>query len=82
MAQLQHSHRRPEKKLDDINFKIRQVLNLLFMIIAIIGCLIYIDVIHLDNYEIKGAIVVVIAVMIKMAECMIRMLKKKPVEEE
>lgn len=76
-----HSHRHPEK-IHDINFKIRQVLNILFMIVAVVGCLIYIGVIQTDNGEMKGAIVVIIAVLIKMAECMIRLLKRNNDEED
>ena len=75
------SHRRPEK-IHDINFKIRQVLNILFMIVAVVGCLIYTGVIQTDNSEMKGAIVVIIAVLIKMAECMIRLLKRNNDEED
>ena len=75
------THRRPEK-IHDINFKIRQVLNILFMLVAVVGCLIYTGVINTDNGEMKGAIVVIIAVMIKMAECMIRLLKKNDDTDE
>ncbi|MBR4572483.1 MAG: hypothetical protein IKO28_03590 [Prevotella sp.] len=75
------THRKPEK-IHDINFKIRQVLNILFMLVAIVGCLVYVDVIPTDNGEMKGAIIVIIAVMIKMAECMIRLLKKNDDTED
>lgn len=75
-----HSHRRPEK-IHDINFKIRQVLNILFMVVAVVGCLMYCGVMGDDNNEMKGAIVVIIAVLIKMAECMIRLLKRNDEEE-
>jgi hypothetical protein len=51
------------------------------MIVAVVGCLIYIGVIQTDNGEMKGAIVVIIAVLIKMAECMIRLLKRNNDEE-
>lgn len=76
-----HSHRRPEK-IHDINFKIRQVLNVLFMVVAIVGCLMYTGVLGGNDNEMKGAIVVIIAVLIKMAECMIRLLKKNTDNEE
>ena len=75
------SHRRQEK-IHDINFKIRQVLNVLFMVIAIVGCLMYMGYIGGEENEMRGAIVVIIAVLIKMAECMIRLLKKNNNEEE
>lgn len=79
---MQHrSHRRPEK-IHDINFKVRQVLNILFMVTAIVGCLMYTGVIGGEENEMKGAIVVIIAVLIKMAECMIRLLKKNNNEED
>lgn len=76
-----HSHRRPEK-IHDINFKVRQVLNVLFMVVAIVGCLMYTGVLGGNDNEMKGAIVVIIAVLIKMAECMIRLLKKNTDNEE
>ena len=76
-----HSHRRPEK-IHDINFKIRQVLNVLFMVVAIVGCLMYTGVLGGNDNEMKGAIVVIIAVLIKMAECMLRLLKKNTDNEE
>ncbi|MBR1840146.1 MAG: hypothetical protein IJ782_06150 [Prevotella sp.] len=75
------SHRRPEK-IHDFNFKIRQVLNLLFMVIAIVGCLMYTGIIGGEDNEMKGAIVVIIAVLIKMGECMIRLLKKNTDNDE
>lgn len=74
------THRRPEK-IHDINFIIRQILNVLFMVVAVVGCLMYTGYIGGPDSEMKGAIVVIIAVMIKMAECMIRLLKRNTDED-
>jgi hypothetical protein len=52
------------------------------MVIAIVGCLMYMGYIGGKENEMRGAIVVIIAVLIKMAECMIRLLKKNNNEEE
>jgi hypothetical protein len=52
------------------------------MVIAIVGCLMYMGYIGGEENEMRGAIVVIIAVLIKMAECMIRLLKKNNNEEE
>lgn len=51
-------------------FVLRQILNVLFMIIAVIGCIFYIKVDAL-----MGAIVIVIAMAFKMAECVLRYMK-------
>lgn len=78
---MHRTHRKPEK-IHDINFIVRQVLNIVFMIVAVIGCLMYVGVIGDADSEMKGAIVVIIAVLIKMAECMIRLLKRNNSENE
>lgn len=51
-------------------FVLRQILNILFMIIAIVGVVIYIT-----QNEMQGIIVVVIAMAFKMAECVLRYVK-------
>ncbi len=67
-------HTKPEKKRD-IVFYIRQVLNILFMLTAIVGALMYSGVFGEGVETRQGIIVIIIAVSIKMAECMLRFKK-------
>lgn len=67
-------HTKPEKKRD-IVFYIRQVLNILFMLTAIVGALMYSGVFGEGVQTRQGIIVIIIAVSIKMAECMLRFKK-------
>lgn len=66
---MEKVHRKPEDERGKF-FIIRQILNILFMIIAIVGVYFYIQV-----NELQGIIVVVIAMAFKMAECVFRYLK-------
>lgn len=61
-------HRKPEER--DRFFLVRQVLNILFMIGAVIGCFIYLKV-----NDTMGAILIIIAMAFKMAECVLRFKK-------
>lgn len=61
-------HRKTEES--DMFFLIRQVLNILFMIGAVIGCFIYLKV-----NDTMGTIVIVIAMAFKMAEYVLRFKK-------
>lgn len=67
-------HRKPEKVRDTV-FYIRQVLNILFMLTAIVGALMYSGVFGKGIETRQGIIVIIIAVSIKMAECMLRFKK-------
>lgn len=51
-------------------FVVRQILNLLFMVIALVGVGLY-----LWWNEMSGIIIVIIAMAFKMAECVLRYLK-------
>lgn len=71
-----HSHNNPNKK--GYIFKIRQILNLLFIVIGIIGAGMNAYgkwVSHDDKLTLMGIIVVVIAMAMKMAECVLRYIK-------
>ena len=59
-------HRRPQKERGKF-FVIRQILNVMFMIGAVIGCVFYVK---FD--ERMGAILIIIAMAFKMAECVLR----------
>ena len=51
--------------------RIRQVLNLIFMIVAVVGVIIY-----LKDDQTKGTIVILTAMCFKMAEASMRMFNK------
>jgi hypothetical protein len=51
--------------------RIRQVLNLIFMIVAVVGVVIY-----LTDDKMKGTIIILIAMCFKMAEASMRMFNK------
>lgn len=54
-------------------FYIRQALNILFMLTSIVGVMMYCGIMGKDVETRQGIIVIVIAVSIKMAECMLRL---------
>lgn len=62
-------HTHPESERGRF-FALRQALNLLFMLIAIVGVVIYVT-----DDEMRGIIVVIIAMAFKMAECVLRYVK-------
>ncbi len=69
---LQRHHRREdESQRHDLMFKIRNVLNIAFMLIAIVGVCFYLSG---DAY--RGIIIVLIAMAIKFAEATIRFMKQ------
>ncbi len=53
-------------------FKIRQVLNALFMLLAVAGGVMYCGLLGEGVVEQMGVILIVIAVCIKMSECVLR----------
>ena len=52
------------------HFAIRQILNIIFMVLALIGVGIYIW-----GNSTTGIIIVLIAMVVKMAECVLRMIR-------
>lgn len=62
-------HRKPQKERDRF-FVVRQILNVLFMIGAIAGCIVYLKV-----NDRMGAVLIIIAMAFKMAECVLRFKK-------
>lgn len=74
IAQRPHRHAKPPKVRDTV-FYIRQVLNILFMLTAVVGALMYCGVFGKGVEMRQGIIVIIIAVSIKMAECMLRFKK-------
>ena len=79
---MERRHRKSSSKYDSV-FKIRQVLNVIFMILAVVGCLMYSGLLGGDERtEMQGAIVAVIAIAFKFAECMLRMKRTDPVDDD
>ncbi len=72
IGERSHTKPRPDR---DMVFYIRQVLNILFMLTAIVGVMMYCGVMGEGPVEKQGIIVIIIAVSIKMAECMLRFKK-------
>lgn len=67
-------HRRGEEQTPEqlpIIFKIRQILNIIFMIGAVIGMLLY----FFGPNDLLGIIVIIAAMSFKMAECVLRLMK-------
>lgn len=64
-----YARRRHRKEEDDRgpNFALRQILNIIFMLVAIAGCIVF----HVVN-NLMGGILIIIAMAFKMAECVIR----------
>ena len=78
---MERRHRKPSSKQDSV-FKIRQILNVIFIILAIVGCLMYSGLLGGDERtEMQGAIVAVIAIAFKFAECMLRMKRTPPADD-
>lgn len=65
------SHRKP-RPVHDTLFKIRQVLNLLFMLLGVIGAVMYSGYFGDGKIIQMGGVVVIIAISMKMAECVLR----------
>jgi len=74
IARRPRRHTKPQKVRDTV-FYIRQVLNILFMLTAVVGALMYCGVFGKGVEMRQGIIVIIIAVSIKMAECMLRFKK-------
>lgn len=74
IARKPRRHTKPPKVRDTV-FYIRQVLNVLFMVTAVVGALMYCGVFGKGVEMRQGIIVIIIAVSIKMAECMLRFKK-------
>lgn len=62
-------HRKSEKERGKF-FLLRQILNVIFMLVAVAGCVVYVKV---DNR--MGAVIIIIGMAFKMAECALRFKK-------
>lgn len=71
MIQRHHRDEEPQHEEKRIVFIIRQILNIIFMIGAIVGVIFYIK--EPDNM--MSLIIIITAVMVKMAECALRVFK-------
>ena len=59
-----------DRKRGDNRFMIRQILNIVFMVLALVGVGFY-----LFGDRTVGIVIVLIAMVFKMAECVIRMIR-------
>lgn len=70
------THKRGEESQEQKRgtvFIIRQILNILFMILAVVGAYLYWS----QDDNLMGIIIVITAVLLKMAECTLRTFKVK-----
>lgn len=76
MEEPQHRHSHPTGKT--WIFKLRQILNVLFMVTGIAAAVMYSGWVGNERTVMMGAVLGVIAISIKMAECVLRIgLKNK-----
>lgn len=66
-------HRHPQRQRGRF-FVVRQFLNLVFMIMSVVGALMYVGVFGDGVEEQMGAIIIIVAICFKMAECALRYL--------
>lgn len=62
-------HRRPKEKPKYL--ALRNTLNIIFMVGAVVGCLMYMK----EEYELLGGIVIICSIAFKLAESIIRFIK-------
>lgn len=78
--QVRHRHAKQEESQEFKGiFRIRQILNTLFILLALVGVGIYsygVWYIRDTRIELMGTIVIVVAVVIKMAESVLRYFKR------
>lgn len=67
-----HHHRRIEYSDHDNLFKVRNILNIAFMILAVIGLILW----YKTDYSTVAGIFLLIGVVLKIAEVCIRMFRK------
>ena len=66
----------PHEKTQRIIYIIRQVMNVLFIILAIVGGVMYSGLVGGGNMVLQGGFIVIIAVVIKMGESILRLVNK------
>lgn len=70
-------HTNPNAPRSGVVFIIRQVLNVLFMILGVTGAVMFCGLVGDERTEMQGAIIAMIAVFLKMAECVLRFVPQK-----
>ncbi|MBR5038286.1 MAG: hypothetical protein IKX65_06150 [Prevotella sp.] len=65
-----HSRNHQEEENKDRFLMLRQVLNIIFMLGAVVGVLLY-----FYQNKTMGTVVIVVAMVFKMVECVLRLLK-------
>lgn len=68
---LRRPHRRAEEKEHDRFFKLRNILNIIFMLGAIVGMCLY----FLTSYTTIGIIIILTAIVFKFTESTLRFIK-------
>ncbi|MBR3522158.1 MAG: hypothetical protein IKN75_06550 [Prevotella sp.] len=66
----------PHEKTQRIIYIIRQVMNVLFIILAIVGGVMYSGLVGGGNTVLRGGFIVIVAVVIKMGESILRLVNK------
>ncbi|MGM9704946.1 MAG: hypothetical protein ACI3YB_03035 [Prevotella sp.] len=67
-----HHHRNGnETKNEDRFFKIRNILNIIFMIVAVVGMLVYYTIDHTS-----GIVTILTSIVFKLAECCLRLFRR------
>ena len=66
----------PHGKTQRIIYIIRQVMNVLFIILAIVGAVMYSGLVGGGKMVMQGGFIVIIAVVIKMGESILRLVNK------
>lgn len=66
----------PHEKTQRIIYIIRQVMNVLFIILAIVGGVMYSGLVGDGNTVLQGGFIVIVAVVIKMGESILRLVNK------
>lgn len=69
--QIHHHRRDDQSQTQDKFFKIRNILNIVFMIVAVAGLVVYYTLDHT-----AGIVTILTSIVFKLAECCLRLFRK------